>query len=102
MIPTLPFRRFVLYVEEWGVYVGEFLGLGFWSKIDPVGQPCAVAFDTIDDAVAYVHTWKDRPPAYRTIEVHTRKPDRASIEECVAAGIPAWEADPEALEEEKR
>ena len=34
--------RFVLYHPEDGVYLGGFMGLGFWSNLDPVGQPEAV------------------------------------------------------------
>lgn len=88
-------RRFVLYVETWGVFVGTFLGLGFWSKTDPVDQPCAPVFDTYEDAVAFMRT-QTTPggvlPVYKVVPVLTTKLDRASIAECVAAGLPPWDA----------
>jgi hypothetical protein len=89
-------RRFVLYSESLGVYLGSFMGLGFWSKLDPAGQPGAVTLPSEEEASAFVATWEGHePPAdLRAVAVLVVAPDRATIAECVAAGLPAW--DPEA------
>ena len=82
-------NRYVLYSEEWGVYLGSFLGLGFWSKIDPVGQDGACTFENEEQIRDWIATWDGGPPPdWRAVAV----PDvgYASIEQCVVAGLPAW------------
>jgi len=35
----------VLYNEEMGIYLGSCMGMGFWTKLDSVGQDAVVVFD---------------------------------------------------------
>jgi len=86
------YKRFVLYSPEHGVFLGHCLGLGFWSKVDPVGQPWACIFSSKGEAVAFVSSWKDSSPfPLETREVMVADPAAgASITECVAAGLPGW------------
>ncbi len=51
-------RRFVLYLPEWGVYLDNAMGLGFWSKEDPVGQTHACTFAS-EVAIAHAATGPD-------------------------------------------
>lgn len=83
-------KRYVLYSEEWGVFVGEALGMGFWSKADPVGQTEVVVFEDPAEADPLIglSTFTTKP---RLVEVQVENPRYATIAECVAAGLPAWD-----------
>lgn len=81
----------VIKHPEWGIYLGGFLGLGFWSKLDPVGQPGAVTFPDEQEAKAHMETWDGGPPAGVSFPVVV--PDDGqyvSIAGCVAAGLEGW------------
>ena len=43
-------KAIVIFHEEMGVYLGNALGLGFWSMLDPAGQTSAVCFPDEDAA----------------------------------------------------
>lgn len=40
-----------------GIYLGNAMGLGFWSHLDPCGQDAAVAFPDEDAAQAHTAAW---------------------------------------------
>lgn len=86
----------VLYHEDMGVYLGSFLGLGFWSKLDPVGQEVAVAFKDSKLAAEIMKSWENIPECIRAVPVILDNEHEyyASIDACVKAGLPAWEPDP--------
>lgn len=95
-------RRFVIYTPELGVYLGNCMGMGFWSKLDPVGQPAAVTFETPDKAQQHVNTWDTKPAAIllfvavvADVGADEDRPSMywASVTACVAAGLPAWDAE---------
>lgn len=74
-----------------GVYLGNCLGLGFWSKLDPIGLPCAVTFASVADAEAHADAWEcGRPEGLRFVPVQADVNGMASIAACVAAGLPGW------------
>lgn len=88
----------VLFHPEDGIYLGHCMGLGFWTKLDPVGQPSAVCFDDEADARAHMQTWECGPK--EGVLFVTVQPDSAngevryaSIQACVAAGLEAWDPD---------
>jgi len=81
----------VITHAEMGIYLGSCMGLGFWSKLDPVGQPSAVTFPSIEAAREHMAFWERETP----LEVVFRSvtPDDgfyASIAACVAAGLDGW------------
>lgn len=81
----------VIYHEKDGIYLGSAMGFGFWSKIDPVGQPSAVTFPDQATAEAYMGTWDgEHPQDVQFIEVATDRDGYASVEACVQAGLPGW------------
>jgi hypothetical protein len=90
MVATRLHDRFVLFHPEAGIY----LGLGFWSALDPTGQDTAMTFETVAEALAYTESWDSVMPATRTVAVRVADPLYASVAECVAAGLPGWEAKP--------
>jgi hypothetical protein len=94
MVATRLYDRFVLFHPEAGVYLGTFWGLGFWSILDPAGQDTAVTFPTVAAALAHTESWDSVMPATRTVAVRVDNPLYASVAECVAAGLPGWEAKP--------
>jgi len=82
---------FVISHPEHGIYLGNCMGLGFWSKIDPVGQPSAVTFPTQSEAEEHMSKWDDGRPLDVTLhEVTPDNGDYASISACVAAGLDGW------------
>jgi hypothetical protein len=85
----------VLYHEEMGVYLGSCFGLGFWSKLDPVGQEAAVTFEDSVQATEAMKRWDSIPEDVRAVPVsNIDEYGYASIDACVKAGLPAWEPDP--------
>lgn len=92
--------RFVIVHPEMGIYLGSAIGLGFWSKLDPVGQTHAVTFENRVQADWAMSKWDHGRPD-KTI-IWPVLPDKidspsiayASVAACVAAGLEAW--DPEA------
>jgi hypothetical protein len=59
-------RRFVLHHPEAGIYLGNFLGMGFWSHLDPVGQPQAVTFATETEALTHIQSWDETNSDFNT------------------------------------
>lgn len=84
------YPRFVLYHPSFGIYLGSFLGLGFWSQLDPCGQPEAVVFESEVEADQYVSSWDNPVPGCYPVKVLTARPDYATIAECVLANLPSW------------
>lgn len=92
-LPVNPEGRFVLYSPTLGIYIGESLGLGFWSELDPVGQGAAVTFPDEDAARAHAAGWlhevADVEPRPVLVEAGC---GYATVDECMAAGLPGWES----------
>lgn len=49
--------KFVITEPELGIYVGNAMGLGFWSKLDTVGQDRVPVFDTREQAQEHINSW---------------------------------------------
>jgi len=86
------FSRVIITHPEMGVYLGNCMGFGFWSKLDPVGQTHAVVFMDVDEAIQHIHSWDGmrEPGDYVLLDVRTTEGGYASIAECSAAGADAW------------
>lgn len=83
-------QRVILHHREMGIYLGSCMGLGFWTKLDPAGQDAAWTFENIQHAREAIASW-DTPvenPMFTHIEVDG---EFATIEQCVAVGLEAWE-----------
>ncbi len=59
--------RALIVSNELGIYLGSFMGLGFWSKLDKAGQDEAVTFPDEESAREYMATWEN-PVADARIE----------------------------------
>jgi hypothetical protein len=82
---------FVINDPEMGVYLGSFIGLGFWSKLDPAGQPSAITFPSESEAEAFMATWESgRPTEACLVPVQPDEDGYASIAACVRAGLDGW------------
>ncbi|WP_454727765.1 MULTISPECIES: hypothetical protein [Cupriavidus] len=91
----------VLYSPEDGVFLGECLGLGFWSKLETGDQPSAATFESVADAKQYLSTWQSPPPTdlqFVWVQPEAKGP-HASMEACVRAGLPRWEISLHAYED---
>lgn len=54
-------RTYIITHAEAGIYLGNTMGLGFWTKWDCAGQTAAVTFDTMELAMAHIGTWHNHP-----------------------------------------
>jgi hypothetical protein len=82
---------YVIYNEQDGIFLGAFLGLGFWSKLDSAGQDHAATFESAEDAQTFMSTWADGPRAdVLFVEVEPDNRTHASVAACVRAGLPGW------------
>lgn len=81
----------VICHPEMGVFLGLGLGLAFWSKLDPVGQDHAPAFDNEAQAEEFMASWDNgRPQGATLVAVVPDADGYASVAACVAAGLPGW------------
>lgn len=77
--------RVVIVSEELGIYLGSFLGLGFWSKLDDAGQPSAVTFKSEIEAMQYAASWDNTPTDLRCVPVVPDDGEYASARACARA-----------------
>lgn len=79
---------FVITHPEMGIYVGNSMGLGFWTKLDSVGQPEVVTFNHVDDAKQHIASWDsgNDPAEYGFAEVEAAG-HYATIPALLAAGL---------------
>lgn len=82
-------RSYVLISEKEGVFLGAVLGLGFWSRLDPVGQLFAPTWSSEEDARSFETALDDVSP----LAVEAADPYYATVAEVVAAGGPSWDPD---------
>ena len=83
--------KLVIHHRERGIYLGSFLGLGIWSKLDPAGQDSAVTFESIYEAESHMASWDEgRPPEVALRRVCADLGYYASIGACAAAGLEPW------------
>jgi hypothetical protein len=72
-----------------GVYLGNCMGLGFFSMLDCAGQEHAVLLVNEVEARAHVASWDshNNPDGYQYVEVTAADDDWVTIEELEAAGL---------------
>lgn len=82
----------VITHPEWGVYLGNCLGMGFWSELDPVGQPAAVVFDNETDARNHVSSWVEKFEGLNYFPIKADSPCGRYVSEpaCRLAGLKGW------------
>ncbi|WP_298705608.1 hypothetical protein [Variovorax gossypii] len=91
--PETPKARqsFVISHPEMGVFLGLSMGFAFWSKLDPVGQDHAPAFDNEAQAEEFMAKWDNgRPQGVSLVPVLPDLDGYVSVATCVAAGLPGW------------
>ena len=85
-------ERYVLHSKTLGVYLGEFANLGCWSKLDPAGQSKVPVWPSPFEVRLYVNAFDPVPDMgeWGAVKVTCAKPDEATVDECVAAGLLRW------------
>ncbi len=84
--------RYLLLHPEWGIYLGAFIGMGFWSKLDHAGLTRAITFHSAAEAIQ--HSGKTFPVEWkRMVVVPILIEDNiyATLAEIVAAGEAGWD-----------
>lgn len=85
--------KYIAYCSEKGVYLGEMLGLGFWSNLDSVGQDSATVFPDEQSAHAYFAS-AETEITYSLIPVEVLPGDRwITAGELQRQGKPYWVPD---------
>ena len=85
-------KRFVIVSEREGVFVGDFLGMCFFSNLDPVGQvevpvsPSREKLQTMVDKNPRAFPMKD----ISIKEIEVANDGYATIAECVQIGVRDW------------
>lgn len=81
-------KHLVIVHENFGIYVGNAMGMGFWSKMDAAGQVQVPTFPSIDEAREHVSGWDENnnPDDYRFEEMPHDNP-YVTIEELEEAGL---------------
>lgn len=91
----MPSARVIILSRSLGVYLGQFLGLGLWSK----GESCdgqikeACTFPSADEALRFMETWDcflTLPDDMTFPLVEVDPTGYATREACVAAGADPW------------
>ncbi len=79
----------VITHPEDGIYLGNCLGMGFWSLMDTAGQSQAATFESEAQARAHVMSWESHndPDALTYQEVVCANEFYATVEELKAAGL---------------
>jgi len=82
----------VVVHPEHGIFLGTALGLAFWSRLDPVGQPAAPTFASESEAREMLATWVE-PPTDNLMFCDVIPDDGiyASVAACAAAGLEPWQ-----------
>lgn len=86
-------QRFVLFNEQDGVYLGNCMGLGFWSLLDPVGQISSCTFESKEEAQDHIDSWDIKPEKciqIMPVMIESNPDMAASIKEIAESGMPAW------------
>lgn len=65
--------RIVIVHDEMGIYVGNCLGLGFFTLLDCGGQPMVCTFPDEEEARKHIASWdtNNDPNAYRYVSIST-------------------------------
>lgn len=83
--------KYVITEPEFGIYVGSAIGLGFWSKLDSVGQDSVPVFDTEEQAQEHIASWEpdeDDERVYSFVEVDVpHDAEFATVYDLVDAGL---------------
>lgn len=79
----------VITHPEQGIYLGNFIGLGFWSMLYAGGTTMAATFPSEEDARDHVAGWKtdNNPDAYTYALVDSIFEQGATIPELQTAGL---------------
>ncbi|WP_207003954.1 autoinducer binding domain-containing protein [Trinickia mobilis] len=81
---------YVVHSPRWGTFLGEILGVPFWSNVNPEGLERAAIFA---DVLTAREVLDSQLPGHdcvlHRVDVH-HAAQTASIDDCVAAGLPGW------------
>ena len=90
-------KRHVIYSDDAGFFLGDFLGMGFWSKWDTAGQSEAPAWDKKEEVEKFIiENMSGGPNGIQVVELDCNGPHGgATIQDVISAGYEGWEPDKE-------
>lgn len=98
-----PTTTFLVYHLVNGIFLGEALGMAFWSNLDTLDMTEACGFASevkALNAIVRLQEWcvESHDPTgtlYHVVPVKTVEPGLATRAECEAAGLPTWDIETE-------
>lgn len=95
------FSRFIILHPQDGIYLGNAMGFGFFSRLDSVGQTSVTVFETELQATNHILSWEsnDKPSQYKFVPIETQDSFFATISELKAAGLTEYLGDMEQNQE---
>lgn len=85
------FKRYVIYGKEKGIFLGQGMGLSFWSNLDNLDLRHATAFTAKAGRDMQEELQQASPEEVLELrEVLTISPMEAREDECILAGLPRW------------
>lgn len=89
-------KRIVVTRKSWGIYLGNAMGMGFWTLMDCVGQDQAATFVSEAQAVEHVRSWEEEnnPNDFSYHAVECAADRYATAEELLLAGLPKEYVEP--------
>lgn len=89
-------KRILIVHNRDGIYIGHALGMGFFSKLDPVDQPAATTFEDKDDAREHISEWVGfksgdvKMDEFTFVEVEPDRGEFISSEAVANYGLEPW------------
>ena len=65
--------RYLLYTESEGYFIGEMMGMGFWTNMDRAGQTHCVTFPNPRVAKQYSKSWTTPLEGLEVKEIETEE-----------------------------
>lgn len=88
--------RYLIVSEKDGIYLGNCLGLGFWSKLDAAGQNAAVTFPSKNECIEHIKSWVgfngelSDPENFDLVPIEGLEGIYATVEDCIKVGLEGW------------
>lgn len=81
------FDRVVIVHQEHGVFLGLFLGLAFYSRLDSAGQTMAPVFECEVQAQDFLKSWDENNGGHYFVPLCTTQDMAATVQELQSAGL---------------
>lgn len=87
----MQYKGYLIHSESMGLFLGQFMGLCFWSKAEDGGQIEAPYFRSVEEARRFIDAgYAAIPSDAQLLPVTTNGRTHANFDECTSAGVAPW------------